>query len=142
MHLCSLEEVLAESDIISLHLPCTAATKHLINRDTLAKVRRGAILINTARGGLVDEEALADALAAGHLAGAGLDAFAVEPPATSNRLLQFENVLLSPHTAGVDQESVRAMSCLAAECLVSLRQGEQVPAGCLVNSEIASTWKW
>lgn len=142
VRLCSLDELLAESDIVSLHLPCTPKTEQIINRGTLAKMRRGAILINTARGGLIDEEALADALTTGQLAGAGLDAFVVEPPPTSSRLLQFENVLLSPHTAGVDLDSARAMACLAAECLVRLYQGKGLSAGCLVNPEIEPDWKW
>lgn len=142
VHLRSLDELLTESDIVSLHLPCTAETQQMINRNSLGKMRRGAFLINTARGGLIDEEALADALADGHLAGAGLDAFAVEPPPKSSRLLQFDNVLLSPHLAGVDHDSVRAMSCLAAECLVNLYQGKRVRAGCFVNSELELDWKW
>jgi len=141
VRLCSLDELLASADIVSLHLPCTAETTHLINRSSLAKMRPGAILINTARGGLVDEDALADALAGGHLGGAGLDAFAVEPLSATSRLLGFDNVLLSPHTAGVDQESIVAMSVLAAECLAGLYNGK-VPDGCLVNPEIGPAWKW
>jgi hypothetical protein len=101
VRLGSFDEVLSESDFISLHLPCTDETRRIIDRDALRKMRPGSFLINTARGGLVDENALADALADGHIAGAGLDAFDVEPPATSNRLLHFNNVLLSPHRAGV-----------------------------------------
>ena len=142
VRLCGLEELLAESDIVSLHLPCTAATSRLINRKTLALMRRGAILINTARGGLVDEEALADSLASGKLAGAGLDAFVVEPLPTSNRLSKLQNVVLSPHIAGQDHESIHAMGCLAAECLAKLYRGQAVPAGCLVNPELGSGWKW
>ncbi len=67
MKLVTFDDALSKADIVSLHLPCTAETTNIINRDTLAKMRRGAVLINTARGGLVDEEALADALASGHL---------------------------------------------------------------------------
>jgi D-3-phosphoglycerate dehydrogenase / 2-oxoglutarate reductase len=141
VRLCSLDELLAGSDIVSLHLPCTPATAHVINRQALEKMRPGAILINTARGGLVDEDALVDALASGHLGGAGLDAFAVEPLPATSRLKEFENVLMTPHTAGVDQESIVAMSVLAAECLAGLHRG-QVPDGCLVNPELGPAWKW
>jgi D-3-phosphoglycerate dehydrogenase len=114
----------------------------LINRDTLAQMRRGALLINTARGGLVDEEALADALSSGQLAGAGLDAFVTEPLPLSNRLSQLKNVVLSPHIAGQDHASIHAMGCLAAECLAKLALGQPVPAGCLVNPAIGPDWKW
>jgi phosphoglycerate dehydrogenase-like enzyme len=140
--LCSLDELLAAADIVSLHLPCTPQTTRLIDRKALAKMRQGAILINTARGGLVDEEALADALTSGHLGGAGLDAFVVEPLPTTSRLLTCENVLLSPHTAGVDQESIVAMARLAAECIVALHRTGRAPDGCLVNPEIGPAWKW
>ena len=140
--LVSFDEALSMADIVSLHLPCTQATTHIINRETLAKMRHGAVLINTARGGLVDESALADALESGHLWGAGLDAFAVEPPQQSNRLLHLPNVLLTPHTAGLDHESVQAMGCLAAQCIAQLYQGQPVPEGCLVNQTLASAWNW
>ncbi len=130
IELVSFDEALGRADVVSLHLPCTAETTHIINRDTLAKMRHGAILINTARGGLVDEEALADALQSGHLWGAGLDAFATEPPRLDNRLLHLPNVLLTPHTAGLDHESVRAMGTLAAQCIAWLYQGQAVPDGC------------
>jgi D-3-phosphoglycerate dehydrogenase len=142
VRLCSLDEVLRESDFVSLHLPCTDETRRIIDRDALRKMRPASFLINTARGGLVDEGALADALADGHIAGAGLDAFEVEPPATSNRLLQFDNVLLSPHMAGVDEESTRAMSCMAAESLVRLRLEGRALEGCLINPEIGPDWTW
>jgi D-3-phosphoglycerate dehydrogenase/(S)-sulfolactate dehydrogenase len=142
VRLCGLDELLAAADIVSLHLPCTAATNQMMNRNTLAQMRPGAVLINTARGGLVDEMALADALASGHLAGAGLDAFVVEPLPTSNRLSQLKNVVLSPHIAGQDHESIHAMGYLAAECLVKLYRGEPTPPGCLVNPAIGPNWKW
>ncbi len=113
------------SDIVSLHLPCTSATANIINRDTLAKMKPGSILINTARGGLVDEAALADALESGHLWGAGLDAFVIEPPLRDNRLLHLPNVLLTPHTAGLDYDSVRAMGKLAAECIAGMYSAKE-----------------
>lgn len=140
VELVSFDEALSTADIVSLHLPSTPETTHIINRETLGKMRKGSVLINTARGGLVDEAALADALESGHLWGAGLDAFATEPPKPDNRLLHLPNVLLTPHTAGLDYESVRAMGTLAAQCIAWLYQGQTVPAGCLVNSTLNSAW--
>lgn len=142
VELVAFDELLARSDIVSLHLPCTPATAKIINSETLPRMRPGSILINTARGGLVDEEALADALESGHLWGAGLDAFAIEPPLTSNRLLHLPNVLLTPHTAGLDYESVQAMGRLAAECLVNLYAGQPIADGCLVNCTLDRAWNW
>lgn len=140
--LVTFEEALSTADIVSLHLPCTAETTNIINRESLAKMRPGSILINTARGGLVDEVALADALQSGHIWGAGLDAFATEPPSLDNRLLHLPNVLLTPHTAGLDDESVRAMGTLSAQCIAWLYQGQAVPDGCLVNNSLTRAWNW
>lgn len=95
-----LDELLAESDVISLHLPHTAETEGMINRESLAAVKRGAILVNTARGGLVDEPALVEALRNGHLAGAGLDVFRYEPLPADSPLCTAPNVVLAPHTGG------------------------------------------
>lgn len=142
VRLCSLDEIWAASDIVSLHLPCTAETQNMINRQSLQKMRRGAVLINTARGGLVDEPALAEALNSGYLAGAGLDAFVVEPLPKSNPLATAKNALLSPHIAGQDFESIRGMGTLTAECLADLHAGRSVPPGCLVNPQIGPDWKW
>ncbi|MEC5409235.1 hydroxyacid dehydrogenase [Paraburkholderia sp. MPAMCS5] len=99
--LVSLDELYGESDIVSLHCPLTAENRQMLNRDTLARLKRGAILVNTARGGLIDEEALAGALASGQLRSAGLDSFGVEPMATPHPFQQIPNVILSPHIGGV-----------------------------------------
>ncbi len=142
IELVSLDELLGRSHIVSLHLPRTSQTEGIINREALAKMPRGAVLINTARGGLVDEEALADALESGHLWGAGLDVFAAEPPPESLRLLKFDNVLLSPHMAGLDDASIEAMERMAAECLVSLYRTGTAAAGCLVPPTGSPPWRW
>jgi phosphoglycerate dehydrogenase-like enzyme len=104
-------------------------------------MKPGSVLINTARGGLVDEDALAAALASGHLMAAGLDAFKIEPLPVDSPLQRLDNVLLAPHMGGLDLESQRDMSTLAAQCLVDLAQGRW-PEGCVVNAEIRQGWKW
>lgn len=95
-----LDELLQRSDIVTLHAPLTKASDKLINATTLRKMKKGAILINTARGELVDEAALYEALKSGHLRGAGLDTFVAEPPAKDNPLLTLDQVVVTPHTAG------------------------------------------
>ena len=141
VRLCSLDELLAEADIVSLHLPCTPQTTNMINARTLGQMKAGAVLVNTSRGGLVDEDALADALASGKLMAAGLDVFRTEPLPLSSPLLKLDNVLLSPHMGGLDHESQRDMSTMAAQCVVDLYQGRW-PEGCVVNPELQPGWKW
>lgn len=94
-----LEDLLSQSDVVSLHAPATPATRHLINSETLRTMKQGAILINTARGSLVDERALAEALLSGHLSSAGLDVFEKEPIERDNPLLKLENVVFTDHIA-------------------------------------------
>ena len=94
---CSLDDLLKDSDIVSLHLALNAETRHIMNAERIAKMKPSAYLINTARGGLVDEAALAKALNDGKLAGAGLDVFGSEPPSRDNPLLTAKNTVLTPH---------------------------------------------
>ncbi len=141
VRLCSLDELLAESDIVSLHLPATAETFDLINRQTLAKMKPKSVLINTSRGALVDEAALAEALQSGHLMAAGLDVFKVEPLPTDSPLLQLDNVLFMPHLAGLDDDSEEAMGRMAAQCIADLYQGTW-PEVCVVNPKVRDRWNW
>ena len=141
VQLRSFDELLAEADAVSLHLPCTPETTNLINSTTLAMMKTGAILINTARGGLIDENALVGALRARHLAAAALDVFKVEPLPADSSLAQLDNVLISPHVSGTDEESMALMAQLAAESIVDLHQGRW-PEGRVVNEEIRPGWVW
>jgi phosphoglycerate dehydrogenase-like enzyme len=138
--LLPLERVLAEADYVTLHLPLTAESKHLINRRTLALMKPTAFLVNTARGGLVSEEDLAEALRAGKIAGAGLDVFEQEPPGLSP-LAAFDNVVFTPHTAGGDTRSRDDMALAAAQSIVTLKQGGW-PAAQVVNPEVRGRFRW
>jgi len=141
VRMCPLDELLRSADIISLHLPCTGETAHMINAKSLATVKRGAVLLNTARGGLVDETALLAALKSGQLSAAGLDVFEEEPYPATGALLALDNVVVAPHVAGLDVDSQLAMSRLAAECLARLYKNDW-PEGCVVNEQIRPGWKW
>jgi D-3-phosphoglycerate dehydrogenase len=109
-----VEELLARADVVSLHCPLTAETRGLIGHEALARMKPGAILINTARGGLVDEAAVAQALTEGRLAGAGFDTFSTEPIRPDNPLLTAPNVLLAPHVAA---ETGRSLERTAMEAV-------------------------
>jgi lactate dehydrogenase-like 2-hydroxyacid dehydrogenase len=118
-----LEQVLEESDFVSLHCPATPETRHLMNEDRLARMKPGAYLINTARGDVVDEGALVAALRSGRLAGAGLDVFEREPQVTPE-LLAMENVVLLPHLGSATRETRVAMGMRALENLRLFFQGK------------------
>lgn len=136
-----LEDLLAESDVVSLHIPLTEATRNMIDGRALALMKPGSILINTSRGGLVDEDALITSLKSGHLFGAGLDVFQVEPTPAAHPLIALSNVVSSPHIAGVDQVSMADMATMAARCIIDLKRGHW-PADCVVNPEVGPNWTW
>ena len=139
--LTTLEEVLKLGDYVTMHMPAMEETKNLINAKTLALMKPTAFIINTARGAIIDETALADALKNKRLAGAGLDVFAEEPPKPDNPLLKLDNVVLTAHMAGVDVQSRDEMALLAAQCIARISQGEW-PADCIVNPEVKGKFKW
>ncbi len=119
----SVEEVLGKSDVVSLHLPLTPETYHVINEKTLALMKPHAFLINTARGGLIDEAALLSALDAGHLGGVALDVVSHEPARADNPLLAYERVRVTPHIAWGYRTARQRMLDVAAENLRSYLQG-------------------
>jgi phosphoglycerate dehydrogenase-like enzyme len=135
------EELLAESDVVSIHLPLTEATRGLFCRETLALMRPGSILLNTARGALIVEPDLYESLVAGRLAGAGLDVMDREPPDPTNPLLTLPNVVISPHLGGMDTKGLADMASMAAQCVVDLYQGRW-PGDCVVNAEVGPGWRW
>lgn len=120
-----LSELLATSDVVSLHCPLTPDTHHLLDADALAQMKPGALLVNTARGPVVDEAALVDALERGHLAGAGLDVFEQEPRVHEG-LIGRDNVLLAPHLGSATVACRRKMAVMAATDLVAALQGGTV----------------
>jgi phosphoglycerate dehydrogenase-like enzyme len=111
----ALERLLQESDYVSLHVPLTAETRNLIGREELSLMKPTAVLVNVARGGIVDEAALAEALAGGRLRGAGVDVFSAEPPPPDNPLLLLPNVVATPHTAGTTYGTSRRRAEAAVE---------------------------
>ncbi|WP_417771790.1 C-terminal binding protein [Stappia sp.] len=120
------DALIARADILSLHVPLTPETRHVIDAKALARMKRGAILINVSRGGLVDDDALAASLSSGHLAGAGLDVFETEPLAPDAALRKAPNAILSPHAAFYSDASVRRLQQLAAEEAMRALRGEQL----------------
>ena len=121
--LVPLDQLLRESDFVSLHAPWTKATEKMINAQRLALMKKTAFLINTARGQLIDEEALADALEAKRIGGAAIDCFTKEPPAGS-RLLKLDNVILTPHSTGMDVTAEHAMANRCIDSILAVSRGE------------------
>lgn len=129
-----LDTLLAQSDFVTIHCPFNGETQGMIGRRELALMRPEAFLITTARGGIVDEDALADALENAQIAGAGVDVWMVEPPPLDHKLLRFDNVIATYHTAGVTVDSRELMAQWNAEQIVQIFRGERPPR--LVNPEV------
>ena len=122
-----LLELLAQSDIVSLHAPLNTHTAKMINAATIATMKDGAVLINTARGGLVDEQALFDALVSGKLRGAGLDALDPEPPARDNPLLTLDQVVITPHAGGGVFDNINNVAGHTLGNIMRFVRGEPIP---------------
>lgn len=138
--LVPMERLLAESDFVSLHVPLSPESRHLINQRTLALMKPTAFLVNTARGGLVCEADLYEALKAKRIAGAALDVFEHEPPGMIP-LFELDNIVVTPHQAGVDTQSRDDMALSAAQAIVDLMRG-QWPAEKVVNQEVRTRFRW
>ena len=130
----NMDKLLAEADAISIHVPLSSETRNLIGPGELARMKSTAFLINTSRGGIVDEQALAEALKAGRLGGAALDVLSVEPPPIDHPLRQAPNVILTPHLAFYSRESVIELQTKAAEEVARALKGE--PPRSPVNPEV------
>lgn len=119
----SLEEILAKSDAVTLHLPLTKDTRRLMGPREFRTMKPSAWLINTSRGGLIDETALVEALQSGRMAGAGLDVFESEPLDSNSPLMRLENVVLTPHVAGLTEQSSIRMVTGAAQAVLDVLEG-------------------
>jgi len=129
-----LDQLLQEADIVTIHVPLTKETYHMINEERLKKMKRSALLINTARGAVIDTEALVKALREGWIAGAALDVFEQEPIDPNHPLMAFKNVVLVPHIGSATYEARHAMAELVAENLIAFYEGREPPT--LVNKEV------
>ena len=130
----SFDDVLRTSDFISVHTPLTPETEGMIGSDELASMKQGSIIVNCARGGIIQEQALADALASGHIAGAGLDVLEPAPPAANHPILTADNVIITPHTAFFSQASTAELERRTAEEAVRVAKGG-MPEN-LINPEV------
>ncbi|HEY6434668.1 MAG TPA: hydroxyacid dehydrogenase [Acetobacteraceae bacterium] len=130
-----LDAALPRVDFVTIHCPKNPETIGLFNAARLRRMKRGAFIVNTARGGIIDEPALHEALTTGHVAGAGLDVFEAEPTPLSNPLLKLDNVITSPHMAGVTTESVAGMARVTAENILSVLDGKP-NRGNVINQEV------
>jgi len=131
----ALDAALPEADFVTIHCPRNSETVGLFGAERLARMKPGSYLVNTARGGIVDEGALYAALVEGRLAGAGLDVFAEEPTATDNPLLTLDNVVAAPHMAGVTHEAMDRMGIATAENILSVLDGKPIREN-VVNPEV------
>ena len=141
IQLLDLDTLLKTSDYVSLNCALSEETRGLIDSHKLALMKPGAVLINTARGGLIVEADLIEALQSGQIGGAGLDVFELEPTESDNDLYDMDNVVVSPHMAGNDIQSVEDMGNEAAQCVIDLFNGRW-PDDAVVNRELKGIWNW
>jgi phosphoglycerate dehydrogenase-like enzyme len=141
IRLLDLEALLEIADYVSLNCPLMDDTRGMINGDRLSRMKRDAVLVNTARGGLVVEADLVEALKSGAIGGAGLDVFQVEPTDGGNPIFRLDNVVVSPHVAGNDTLAMERMSIEAAQSIIDLSGGVW-PEDAVVNTELKGRWRW
>jgi D-3-phosphoglycerate dehydrogenase len=135
----NLDEALSRADFVSIHCPKTPETVGMFNAARLKRMKPTAYLVNTARGGIIDEAALYDALSSGRLAGAGLDVFEQEPPPVPHSLFDLPNVIIAPHVAGVTREAVDRMSEQTARNILSALDGEPIRQNVINQDVLLST---
>ncbi len=131
------DALMERADLVSVHAPLTPTTRHLVDARALARMKPGACIVNTARGPLIDEAALVAALEAGRIAGAGLDVFETEPLPAASPLRRLDNVVLSPHVAGLSDAAVTAMAEKCVDNILDYLAGRPLEAGLLLNPEVA-----
>ena len=141
IELVNLPDLYQRCDVLSIHCPINDQTRGMINRQVFERMKSSAIVINTARGAIIHEADLIDALRSGAIKAAGLDVYEKEPPDKDNPLFELENVVLAPHSAGADALAMRDMATEAATCVAKLCQGEW-PAEAVVNGELQNGWRW
>jgi len=139
--LLELDDLLGVSDFVSLNLPLSEKTTGLIDAGKIAKFKKGAVLVNSSRGGIVVESELAQALKSGHISGAGLDVFENELTDKENPLFDLDNVVLSPHVAGNDTLAIQNMSIDAAQYIIDLHEGKW-PYEAVINGDVRTQWRW
>jgi D-3-phosphoglycerate dehydrogenase len=137
----SLDALLRHADYVSLHCPLDATTRGIVSRAAIAAMRPGAFLINTGRGALIDEAALAEALASGHIAGAALDTLSEEPPPSDNPLLSAPNLILTPHIAGLSTGAVQRTGATTAENIIAVLTGGNIERANVANPEVLERLK-
>jgi D-3-phosphoglycerate dehydrogenase len=126
IEISSFDDIIQKADAITLHLPLNDSTYHLFNREVISKMKDSAILINTSRGGIIDEDAAYEALKQGKLGGLGLDAFEIEPPDNSP-LFSLDNVVVTPHTGAHTKEASDKMASMAVKNLIDVLSGKDCP---------------
>jgi len=141
IELVDFDSLLSRSDAISIHCPLNDETRGLFDAGVLSRMKPESVLINTARGGIIVESDLCEALQNGPLAAAGLDVFEQEPVSTDNPLFALQNIVVSPHLAGADTTSIQDMANEAADCIATLYEGNW-PGPAVVNSDVQPAWSW
>nr|WP_321526307.1 hydroxyacid dehydrogenase [uncultured Cohaesibacter sp.] len=129
-----MDDIICNCDVISLHCPLVPATRHLVNSEFLKKMQPHAAIVNTARGGMIDEDALADALESGEIAGAGVDSFEQEPPVADAKLFKAPNLIVTPHAAGLTPGAERNMATMAARFIIDHLEGREINPAFLATS--------
>lgn len=132
----NFEDLLSRSDILSLHSPLTEQTRNILDATAIARMPKGSYVINTARGGLIDEDALLGAIQSGHLAGAALDTFAVEPPKADHPFFAEPRIVLTPHIGGVTREAGGRVGVDAVSGIFQVLAGEPVPLSRIANRKL------